>query len=239
MAVAIGFLTRFPVPRGQPDEADFGRAIAWFPLAGVLLGAVLLGLDRMAGGRLPVTVEAVLLVALLAALTGGLHLDGLADVFDGLGGGRGDRARILEIMRDSRIGAHGATALLLALLLKAVSLAVVLERGMSPALVAFPAVARLGVAVLVFAFPYARPEGLGRAFKSHGRPVHLAVAVATTAAVLAATGRATLAPAAAALAAALLFAAWVSRRLGGLTGDVYGAGVEVAEVAFLVAACVG
>ena len=112
---------------------------------------------------------AVLLAALLAALTGGLHLDGVADVFDALGGGRGDRARMLEIMRDSRIGAHGAAALTLLLIAKVAALAQVAERRDLLALLAFPTIARWLAALLVVFFPYVRAEGLGRAFNGEAR----------------------------------------------------------------------
>lgn len=238
LLVAVGFLTRLPLYAGdQVEEKDLGRSIAWFPLVGAALGAILWVVDQVVRGHLPWTVEAVVLVALLVWLSGGLHLDGLADVFDGLSGGRGDRTRTLEIMRDSRIGAHGAAALLLALLLKAAALAELLNRGDSWLLVTFPAMSRLALTVLIFAFPYVRPEGLGSAFKRHGRPEYLTVAVVTAGVVLGLAGPAAFGPAAAALVVALVFSAWLWRRLGGLTGDVYGAAAELAELAFLVVAC--
>ncbi len=237
MAVAVGFLTRLPVYRDEKvEEADIGRSLAWFPLAGLVLGLLLLGLARLVGNRLPAPLVAVALAGALAWLTGGLHLDGLADVADGFGGGHGDRTRTLEIMRDSRIGAHGAAALTLLLLGKVAALGEVVQRGEDWALLAFPVVARFAVVPLVLAFPYARPEGLGGAFKRHGRARHLIVAAVLAAGLLAPLDRAALPCAGAALLAALAFALWARARLGGLTGDVYGACIELAELAFLAAA---
>ena len=174
-----------------------------------------------------------MLVALLAALTGGLHLDGVADVFDALGGGRGDKQRMLDIMRDSRIGAHGAAALVLLLLAKVAAVAELLARRDLGGLLAFPAVARWAVTPAIVFHPYARAEGTGRAFNGEARPWEVAGATVLLALALVAVGPRLLVPAAGALAAATLFALWLRRRLGGLTGDVYGASIELAEVVTL------
>ena len=143
---------------------DLGRSVSFFPLVGLVLGFALTGLAAALAGSVAPWLVAVLLAALLAVLTGGLHLDGFADVFDALGGGRGDRARMLEIMRDSRIGAHGAAALTLLLIAKVAALAQLVERRDLLSLLAFPTIARWLVALLVVLFPYVRAEGLGRAF---------------------------------------------------------------------------
>ena len=239
-AAAFQFLTRLPVPGPPLDGKELGRALAWFPLPGLALGALAAGLAWLAGPHLAPGVLAVLVVALLAAVTGGLHLDGLADVADGLGGGHGDRERSLAIMRDSRIGAFGAAALVLALLLKVAAVLALLAHGPAAwALLSAPMLARLLAVPLVVFFPYARPEGLGRPFHDGGGVRELVVALALTALVLPWFGVRVLLPSAAAVATAAAVAFWVRRRLGGLTGDVYGAAVELAEVAFLVAASAG
>jgi len=234
-ADAFRFLTRLPVP-GRLDPARLGRSLAFFPLPGLLLGGALAGAARLAEGRVAPPVAAALLVAGLAWATGGLHLDGLADVFDGLAAGHADRERALRIMRDSRIGAHGAAALVLALGAKTAAVAVLLAAGATWPLVLAPAVARFAAVGLVVGFPYARPEGLGKAFHEGGGARELAVAAVITAAALAGAFPAALIPAAVALAAALALAFRLRRTLGGLTGDVYGAAIELAEVAFLVVA---
>jgi len=236
VAVAFGFLTRLPLRAAEVEERDLGRSVAFFPVAGLALGALVSAAGWALRGHLAPVVQAAALVALLAWLTGGLHLDGLADVFDGLSGGHGDRARALAIMRDARIGAHGAAALCLLLLAKAAALVPLVERSDGWALAAFPVAARWAVVPLVVLFPYARPEGLGKAFHENARAVSLLAATLLAAPVAIGMGVRAAAPVAAALAAALLFALVVQRRLGGLTGDVYGACIELAELAFLVAA---
>jgi len=235
VVAAFSFMTRVPVWRGPVLEADLGRSVGFFPLVGLVLGLALTGFAFASHAVFSPLLLAVLLVALLAALTGGLHLDGMADLFDALGSGRGDRVRMLAIMRDSRIGSHGAAGLTLLLVAKVAALTRVLETHDLVVVLAFPAIARWAVTPLVVLFPYARPEGLGRAFHGAGRR-ELAIAAAIAAAAVAALGTRLLLPT---LGAGLLVMAmgwWLSRRLGGLTGDIYGAGIEMAELIVLVLA---
>lgn len=234
---AFRFLTVLPVPGSQPGEGERGRILAWFPLPGLALGAAAAGAGWLLAGHLAPLVSAALIVAALAWLTGALHLDGLADVADGLGGGHGDPARAMSIMRDSRIGAFGATALVLVLAIKVVAVAELLGRPGTPwALVCAPVLARFAAVPLVVFFPYARPEGLGKAFHDQAGARELAIAALLAAATVAAAGPRTLLPAGGALAVAAALALLVRRRLGGLTGDAYGAAIELAESAFLVCA---
>jgi len=243
--VAWAFLTRLPGDRGTITDAELGRSLAAFPAVGLVLGALALAAGNLASSLLPGILPAIVVVAVLVVATGGLHLDGLADSFDALASTR-DRERALEVMRDSRIGAFGAVALLLAVLAKVAALEPVLDGASALVLVA-PAVSRWLAAVAVAAFPYARPSGLGRAFRDHGETSDVAVASVIVALALvlvpggavAALGASVGAAVAAlgasvgAVVAALAFWAWASRRIGGLTGDLYGAGIEIAEVAFL------
>src|ERR1041385_1416192 len=99
LLVALAFLTRLPVRVGDVSERELGRSAAWFPLVGALIGALLAVCQLGVGLVLSSQPTALIVIALWALVTGGLHLDGLADLFDGLGGGRGQRERILEIMR--------------------------------------------------------------------------------------------------------------------------------------------
>ncbi|MBI3723733.1 adenosylcobinamide-GDP ribazoletransferase [bacterium] len=233
--VAFGFLTRVPVPLREVRPADLGRSLAFFPLVGLALGLALAGSARLLGARLPAGVEAVLLAAILAIVTGGLHQDGLADVVDGLSGCGGDRARALEIMRDSRIGAHGAVAIVLVLAAKIAALAEVARTCEEWPLVLFPLAARWAVTPLVVFFPYAREEGLGRSFKDNASALEVVFATGIAWSAIGWVGQRAVAPAVAAVGTALAVAAYVRWKLGGLTGDVYGAAIELAEVAFLVA----
>lgn len=240
-ACAVGFLTRIPVPgRASLPPRTAGVSVAFFPVVGLLLGAAAAGaadgvLHRL--GLPPHLLWALALVALQALLTGALHLDGLSDVVDGLGGSRGDRDRALEIMRDPRTGAFGVVALILLLGAKVLVMDEVL-RLPNPIvlLVAYPVAARLAAAVLVAFFPCARATGLAKTFHDEsGWPMALLAAAAAGGAFWF-LGPAVWIPAAVAVGAGLFTGAWISFRLKGLTGDGYGAAIEIAELAFLAAA---
>jgi adenosylcobinamide-GDP ribazoletransferase len=240
LRIAIGFLTRLPVEHGTYAEPSFGRALAWFPLVGTGLGVLLLAAQFTLQVAAPMSdaTSAVALCALWAALSGGLHLDGLADVFDGLSGGRGDRDRTLEIMRDSHIGAHGATALCLLLIAKVVAVSELLAHERATFLLLCPAVARWIVVALIAWFPYAREEGIGTVFRRHVRARDLLLGSLVIAVMMGGLGWLGLAVAAPVLVCAgvmLLVGFSLKRRLGGLTGDVYGAAIELGELAFLLA----
>jgi adenosylcobinamide-GDP ribazoletransferase len=232
--VAFSFLTRIPLSPGSVEPRDLVRSLTWFPAVGAALGAVLFASSYLLHGALTSSMTAVVLVALLACLTGGLHLDGVADVFDALGGG-GQRDRMLAILRDSRIGAHGAAGLIMLLIAKVVATAEILD-GPVWALYAAPVAGRWAIVPLVVAFPYARPEGLGKAFHGQAGSGQLVGATLIAAVAIGWLGTAAMIPALAALVVAFLIAFWLHRHLGGLTGDVYGAALEFAELTFLVVA---
>ncbi|MEC7948853.1 MAG: adenosylcobinamide-GDP ribazoletransferase, partial [Myxococcota bacterium] len=200
---------------------------------GALLGLAAGATTMLVGGSVPPLLLAALLLAASGLLTGGLHLDGLADVFDALGAG-GSRERQLEIMRDSRIGAHGAAGLLFGTVVKVAALAPVVGEPIVIALV--PALGRWALAILMVAFPYARAEGLGRTMKDHAGVSQVALGALPVAALVALAGPTGWVAAGVGLCGALLVGAAIRRRLGGLTGDVYGLCLEVAETGALVAA---
>lgn len=231
---ALRFLTILPVP-GKPEEdlAEAGRAASFFPAAGLVIGFAL-GLTACVSRRLwSWDAACVLTTACWAVVTGGLHLDGLSDTVDGLGGGRTPERR-LEIMKDSRIGAFGAVAVVLALLLKTVFLGE-LDPASAPAvLLAVPAGARLVQLACILAFPPARREGMGVFFKACvGKKAVSASAAAVFAVVFFLTGAAGAGLLAAALAFGLLLGRLLTRLLGGLTGDTYGAVCELSEIFLL------
>jgi adenosylcobinamide-GDP ribazoletransferase len=236
--VATAFLTRIPV-RVDAGASDVGRAARWFPLVGAGLGGMAAlaawGLDLAA---MPPLLSAWLLVGLGAWVTGALHLDGLADVADGLGGGK-NRDDALRIMRDPAIGSFGAIALLVLIGVKAGALTALLERHAAvPVLVAAPALSRWTVVALGAWLPYARPEGgLGHAVTCHRDACGLFFATSVTAVVAVAALRIEgliLWTVAVLVMAAVGRTAW--RRVGGVTGDVFGASVELTETAVLVGA---
>ena len=157
---ALAFLTRIPVRQPFSGE-EVGQSTAWFPLVGALLGVAQASIALAATHRwIPPPLAAILMVAASAWLTRGLHLDGLADFVDGLGGGR-DRESDLRIMRDPAVGTFGAVALILLLLLKVAALHEILVRGQPGVILLAPVFARWSVVLLSRSLPAARTEGLG------------------------------------------------------------------------------
>lgn len=231
--VACRYLTILPFP-GRDGPGSLGRAAGWFPAVGALVGSLLALAWVAVTPLLPPLVAAVLVVGLWAGLTGGLHLDGLADTLDGLGGGFG-RDRALAIMRDPRTGPFGVAGIVLALTLKAAAIATMSRNLTWRALILAPTLGRLGPPWLARLCPAARAEGAGHAFALTvpERGVALATGVAVAVAGLLATWWG-LALAGAAVADAAAFAVYLRRRLGGLTGDCLGALVEGSEAGALV-----
>ena len=231
---ALGLLTVIPSPLNTARASTLGRSVAYFPLVGALLGAIVAAFDAVATVPLPPTVASVLDVGLFALLSGGLHLDGLADSADALFAS-GGRARRLEAMRDSHTGAFAVAAVTLVLLLEVASLAAIPRSIRAPALIAGCASSRWAMAVALVAFPAARSEGLAATFRAAAGPVDLVIATALVALVvlplLLGSGLALIGAAAAVALAVGLFA---RSRLGGVTGDVCGAAGELSFAAQLV-----
>jgi adenosylcobinamide-GDP ribazoletransferase len=238
---ALRFFTRAPI--GEPGASASPLAIdrfAWAaPVAGAavgLAGALALALTGVIG--LPPLMRAALATAAIVAATGGLHEDGLADVADGFGGGA-TRTMKLDIMRDSRIGAYGAIALALALILRVGALAAALDRGFwlaSLSLIAVAALSRAGALTPLALLDPARADGAGAAA---GRldPAALAAAWGSALVIALALGVVSfglahaVAAALASGAGALAMAGLARRAIGGHTGDVAGAAQQFAEIA--------
>ena len=233
---ALQFLTVVPpVVRRSPATATLGSAEAFFPAVGLLLGLGLVAADALLRSSVAPMVRDVVLVILLAVVTGALHLDGLIDTFDGVFGGRDPQTR-LALMRDPRAGAFGVVAVACLLLLKVAALNGLPDHLRPTALLLAPCLGRWAIVAATAWFPYARPEGLGRAFKDGIRRRHWLFAGASAAgaaAWLAGGSGVVLFGASTALVALLGLA--LSRRLGGLTGDTYGALCEVIEASVWVA----
>lgn len=236
--VALVFLTRLPLRiDGAPDPPALAESVPLFPLVGALIGlaaGVIFALATLAG--LPPLLAAALAVAAQIGLTGALHEDGLADLADGLGGGQAVEDR-LRIMRDPRIGAFGALALMLALGLRAGSLA---ELGdaerVAAALIAAGALSRAALPLAMAWLPPARRDGLAAtAGRPHPARAGAALLIAALLALLVLPPAPALLALALALAAAAAVARLARRRIGGLTGDVLGAMQQLAEIAVLLA----
>ncbi|HSL52086.1 MAG TPA: adenosylcobinamide-GDP ribazoletransferase [Candidatus Deferrimicrobiaceae bacterium] len=237
LILALRFLTVVPIPGPEAEgPSALGRAAWWFPVVGLLLGGVLALAGRLADALWPPLVGAALLVAAWKVATGGIHLDGLADSLDGLAGR--DAARRIVIMRDSRTGVFGAAGLILLLLLAVAALAGLSASVRLRVLVLAPVIGRV-TPLLAGAWlaPATPGQGLGAAFAA-GLSRWAGIAHALAACGLAAwlLGVWGVAAAAAGWAVALLAAALIARRLGGVTGDVLGAVVELAELGTLLGA---
>lgn len=231
------FLTAIPLSRSTHDAKpeELAASMSWYPLVGCLLGALLATADMLLAQVFSSQVTNVLLILLLVAITRGLHQDGLADMVDGLAGGRTAQAR-LTIMRDGRVGAIGATGLFLALCLRYAGLNALPVGEHIALLIGMPVVGRWAMVVGAFHVTYARSEGgLAQPFLAHLSWRHLCVATATTGLVLTLL----LGPWPAlcclliGMALVRLSTAWFHRMFGGVTGDLLGATNEGAEILFI------
>ncbi|HEY3311137.1 MAG TPA: adenosylcobinamide-GDP ribazoletransferase [Anaerolineales bacterium] len=233
LLAAFQFLTIFPTVIRRVFSADeMGRSVGFFPLVGLALGGILLGLDGGLRLFLPAHLAAVLVVAAWLLLTRALHFDGFLDIFDGLFGGFTPERR-LEIMKDSRVGAFGVAAGSLLLFAKIFSIAELANRP--AAFLLAPVLARWAMGVAIFTFPYAREKGLGRDMKDKvGWPQMILATLLVLAVAWFAAGWMGLL--AFCLAGVLLFlsARYMLRLLPGLTGDSYGMLCELIELAVLV-----
>ena len=242
---AIGFLTILPVtPR--TGTSGFVSARAWFPVVGLVIGAILAATDlALASGYplfnnshrpFPPLLTASILVTVLVVSTRALHLDGFMDCCDGFLGGF-SRSKRLDILKDPNVGAFAVAGLACLLLLKVSAIMALPMSSRLWILLLFPCVSRWVVLLTMEMFPYIREDGIGTPFVGRTGPLRWLFPLAVTlisAIVLAGAGG--LALIAVAAAAAWGVGTWSSRLLGGVTGDVYGATIEMAEVSVLIAA---
>jgi adenosylcobinamide-GDP ribazoletransferase len=234
-------MTVLPVHPRWDERTVPGRAMAFYPLTGALIGGLLAGLAYLLGlSRLPATaplLPAALLLAAWAGITGGLHLDGWADCCDALFVPV-SRERRLEILHDPRLGSFGGIGLAALLLVKLAAIQGIMA---SPTrllvLLIVPTTARWALVIAARAFPLARPDGMATHFRQGLGAREVAIATVTAVVIAALAGWRGLVPLVVAPLAMLAMARLAVARLGGLTGDVYGAIVELAETAALVAAC--
>jgi adenosylcobinamide-GDP ribazoletransferase len=230
---ALQFLTIFPWPRRTDRSAgEIAAGAAYFPVVGLMLGAVLAGANALLEPFVPAALLSVALVAALAGLSRGLHLDGLADTFDGLGAS-GERERILKIMDDSHIGVFGVLAVVLVLLFKIRAIEL-MDAERWRALLIAPVLGRWAM-VLLGHQAQAAKEGLGSTLIVHMRGKHFFFATVITF-LLAASFLKIIGVALIIVVAVFTMAckSYFHRRLGGVTGDIFGAVGELSETSVLV-----
>jgi len=249
LTLAVTFLTGIPLKvEGDVSPADLWGSMGWYPLVGLAMGFAAWVVYAGLVSFLPGLVAATLVVILLELLTRGLHLDGLMDTADGILSGA-PRERALEIMKDHNVGAMGVAAAVLLLVLKVAALGALSRADAAAPLLAGWCAARALPALNVYWWPYARLAGTGEAFTRDHTPGPLQLAGGLLAAGVVVAGiagpwagaagswYAGLLAAAVSMGVALGVQAVVAKRLGGLTGDVYGMGIELAEAAALVVGC--
>jgi len=231
MFTALEFLTIIAFPRRrQTKTSRIGRSSAYFPLVGLVLGLILVGVRLAASRFFPREIVNALIILLLFILTRGIHQDGLADTVDGLWGGQ-DRDAKLRIMKDSAIGAFGVIALVFALLFKFLFLNSIPVKFLDISLVLMLTLSRWTMTLAAFLGKPAQQEGLGHIFMTNTTIKELVIA--SISALLIAFFLLKF-PAIVLIICLVLFAAGfsflVSRELGGLTGDVLGALAELSEL---------
>lgn len=225
---ALQFLTILPITLKQ--KADDRKTAIMFPVAGLVIGIILYISNIVFRLLFPGMLADTIVVLIWVIITGGLHLDGLSDLADGVMGGKKDKQRILDIMKDSRIGAMGAIAIAMFLILKVTALHDVLFYIKGGTLLVLPVIARAGIVLLARLLPYARQEGTGKNF----------VQQINTQIVLITAGMAFIASLfllwkgivvfACIYTFIYLFHLYLKRRIGGITGDMLGAGCEISEL---------
>ncbi len=234
LLIALQFLTSLPIRLpAMPEPGQQGRSLLYYPVVGLLLGALLCLAAFVLDGAAPL-LQAVLLLTLWVALTGGLHLDGLADSADAWLGGFGDRERTLQIMKDPRSGPVAVVVLVLLLLLKFSALLALLQAQQYSALLLAPVLGRAALPALFLLTPYVRPNGLGHALAAnlpHGEARVVLALVAVGCLLFGSSGLIALSFAAVTF---LLARRAMLRRLGGTTGDTAGALLELVECTVLV-----
>jgi adenosylcobinamide-GDP ribazoletransferase len=229
LIVAIQFLTRLPTPRLTVSSEEFAASMRWFPAVGLIVGA-LVAAGGWAGARLDPWTGAFAALLLWVVVTGALHLDGLGDIADAAGAAHKDRARMIEVMSDPHVGSFAVVTIALQLIAKLVLLRALIEGEAFVAIALVPFAARIGPLLWSRWLPDLH-AGLGARFRGVIRPVHLTI----WALLLAVAGW--WSPSL--LIAPLLIGAWgwwLRRKIGGISGDGHGAGIEVTESALLLAA---
>lgn len=228
LVVALQLLTRLPTPRVAVSAGEFAASMRWFPAAGLIVGTTVTG-AAWAGACIDDWTGALLALAAWVLVTGALHLDGLGDIADASGAAHKDRERLPAVLADPHVGSFGVTAIALQLLAKLVLLHGLIAHGAFLALLLVPFAARICPLAWTRWLPPLH-DGLGARFRGAVRPIDLLVWGALL------LGAAWRFPALLALLPmAALWGWWITKRIGGISGDSHGAGIELTETALLLA----
>lgn len=229
LIVAIQFLTRLPTPRLTVSGDEFAASMRWFPAVGLIVGAMVAA-GGWAGARIDPWTGALCALLLWVAVTGALHLDGLGDIADASGAAHKDRDRLLAVLGDPHAGSFAVVAIALQLIAKLVLLHAAIDRGMFVAIALIPFAARIGPLLWSRALPDLH-AGLGSRFRNAVRPVDFLIWGALLIAAVWASPSLLTAP-----LVFLFWGWWLMRRIGGISGDGHGAGIEISESLLLAAA---
>lgn len=237
----LQFLTRiYIVKQTEWSSESFGRSVKYFPLIGAVLGILLVLINHFLteflphmGMYMPPHVLAIILIIANVILTGGLHCDGFMDTMDGIFSGR-SKDRMLEIMKDSRVGANGVVAFVLLVILKWSLLMDISPLGLPTALFIMPLLGRFAMVIGITMFPYARLDGIGKAFALYAGKNTLYIASLLTLLLVVPLGKQAIVSLASIILITMIFSHYVKSVIGGLTGDVYGAISELSEIMVLI-----
>ncbi len=229
LIVAIQFLTRLPTPRIPVSGEEFTASMRWFPAVGLIVGAMVAA-GGWAGARIDPWTGALCALLLWVAVTGALHLDGLGDIADASGAAHKDRDRLLAVLGDPHAGSFAVVAIALQLIAKLVLLHAAIDRGMFVAIALIPFAARIGPLIWSRALPDLH-AGLGSRFRGAVRPVDFLIWGALLVAAAWVSPSLLIAP-----LVFLFWGWWLMRRIGGISGDGHGAGIEISESLLLAAA---
>lgn len=229
LIVAIQFLTRLPTPHLTVSGDEFAASMRWFPAVGLIVGGLVAGTGWAAARSDPWT-AALAALLLWVAVTGALHLDGLGDIADASGAAHKDRERLLAVLADPHAGSFAVVAIGLQLIAKLVLLHALIDREAFVAIALVPFAARIGPLVWSRALPDLH-AGLGSRFRGMVRPVDLTIWGLLLVAAVWMSPSLLLTP-----LVFLLWGWWILRKIGGISGDGHGAGIEIGESALLAAA---
>ncbi len=241
LILMLQFFTRIPIPIAVPaNPKSFRDGVVFLPFVGAVIGAIVGGAYLLIHPYMNHLVVCIIVVIVEIILTGGLHLDGLADSFDGLYSAR-KRERILEIMKDSHIGTYGVIALIMTLMLKVALIYSIDPLNTFYVLLAMPMVSRCGVVFLGYRFNYAREDGLGNWLIGNVAIYHVLASVLITGVLVYIIFK-NLMLSCVFVGVAIFFAEiyghHVKKQIGGITGDTLGSYIELMEVVQLVVAVV-